>query len=79
MSEPTVYLNEAGDYWVSLEGTPYLLARRAAKNIAEESGDEKIRYVGKEQARLTEHESGCNCGASDCYREVLAYHFAGLA
>jgi hypothetical protein len=75
MSEPTVYLNEEGDYWVEVAGTPYLAARRTAKRIASESGDEKIRYLGKEQARLTEHEVGCN--GDDCYRTVLAYHFEG--
>lgn len=74
---PRIYLNEDGDYWVPVEGVPYLIARREAKSIAALS-DESIRYIGKEKARLTEHEAGCNCGEPDCYRMVLAYHFEGV-
>ncbi len=77
MSQPTVYLNEDGDYWVAVKGTPYLIARRAAKDIADLS-DERIKYLGKEEAQLTEHEVGCGCGEADSYKTVLSYHFEGL-
>ena len=65
------YMNEDGDWWVPVEGTPFREARAAVIACMDAP---RLAYLGKVTERITEHEYGCNCEPS-CYREVLCYHF----
>ena len=63
------YCDEAGHIFVPAASTAYLDARRTAKAQAPlmlGDGPASVRYEGRRDITLTDHEIGCRCGADGC-------------
>jgi hypothetical protein len=79
MSEPKVFIDDDGSYWVPVAAAKYLEARRAAHSLAQEclgSDFEGLKYNGRKTVWLTDHEAGCTCEAEGCnLREELCWEF----
>jgi hypothetical protein len=63
------YCDEAGHIFVPAAGVAYLDARMVAKSNASlmiGDGPSGVRYEGRRDIVLTDHEIGCRCGADGC-------------
>lgn len=73
---PGPFLNDMGDWWVPVDVVPnYVKARALVLQHIEHPT--KVQFVGKEMARLTDHEFSCDGVHRDgtCFRDVESWHF----
>lgn len=69
------YMNDDGDWWVPVEGIPFLKARALVVALLDD--DCRLAYLGKERQWLdSEHEGHYpDDGRCPSNRYVLAWHF----
>ena len=69
------YCNEDMDeWWVPVSAQPNRMKAAHEVRMCMDP-DSRLRYLGREDARLTDHEPDCGCG---CEQTVTAWHFEAV-